>query len=84
MRHQIKPDYETVIVGAGFSSIGAAIKLDKAGLHDYLMIEAGDGVGGTWHWNTFPASPWTSRRSPISSPSSRAGIGHAPTRRAGN
>ncbi len=26
------PDYETVIVGAGFSGIGAAIKLDKAGL----------------------------------------------------
>ncbi len=35
------PDYDTVIVGAGFSGIGTAIKLDKAGLGDYLMIEAG-------------------------------------------
>ena len=35
------PDYQTVIVGAGFSGIGAAIKLDKAGLGDYLVIEAG-------------------------------------------
>ncbi|MCV7408611.1 monooxygenase [Mycobacterium florentinum] len=48
------PDHHIVIVGAGFSGIGAAIKLDKAGLGDYLVIEAGDGVGGTWHWNTYP------------------------------
>ena len=31
----MKPDYETLIVGAGFSGIGAAINLDKAGLGDY-------------------------------------------------
>jgi cyclohexanone monooxygenase len=48
------PDYHTVIVGAGFSGIGAAVKLDKAGLHNYLLIEAADGPGGTWHWNTYP------------------------------
>jgi cation diffusion facilitator CzcD-associated flavoprotein CzcO len=48
------PDYETVIVGAGFSGIGTAIKLDKVGLSDYLVIEAGDGPGGTWYWNTYP------------------------------
>ncbi len=50
----VTPDYHTLIVGAGFSGIGAAIKLDKAGLPDYLVVEAGDGVGGTWHWNTYP------------------------------
>jgi cyclohexanone monooxygenase len=48
------PDRDVVIVGAGFSGIGAAVTLDKAGLHDYLLIEAGDGLGGTWHWNTYP------------------------------
>ncbi|MGX9791346.1 flavin-containing monooxygenase [Mycobacterium sp. MMS18-G62] len=48
------PDYETVIVGAGFSGIGTAIKLDRAGLSDYLIVEAGDGPGGTWYWNTYP------------------------------
>jgi cation diffusion facilitator CzcD-associated flavoprotein CzcO len=48
------PDYQTVIVGGGFSGICAAIKLDKAGLGDYLVIESGDGVGGTWYWNTYP------------------------------
>ena len=48
------PDYHVLIVGAGFSGIGTAIKLDKAGLCDYLIVEAADGVGGTWHWNTYP------------------------------
>jgi cation diffusion facilitator CzcD-associated flavoprotein CzcO len=48
------PDHDTVIVGAGFSGIGTAIKLDSAGMGDYLMIEAGDGPGGTWYWNTYP------------------------------
>ncbi len=50
----MKPDHETLIVGAGFSGIGAAITLDKGGLGDYQIIEAGDGPGGTWYWNTYP------------------------------
>jgi cyclohexanone monooxygenase len=48
------PDYDNVIVGAGFSGIGTAIKLDKSGMGNYLVIEAGDGPGGTWYWNTYP------------------------------
>lgn len=48
------PDVETLIVGAGFSGIGAGILLDRAGLGDYLIVEAADDVGGTWHWNTYP------------------------------
>ena len=49
-----RPNYDAVVVGAGFSGIGTAIKLDRAGLRDYLVIEAGDGPGGTWYWNTYP------------------------------
>jgi cation diffusion facilitator CzcD-associated flavoprotein CzcO len=48
------PDYETIIVGAGFSGIGAAIELDRSGMPDYLVVEAGDQPGGTWYWNTYP------------------------------
>ncbi|HSV40615.1 MAG TPA: NAD(P)/FAD-dependent oxidoreductase [Nocardioidaceae bacterium] len=48
------PDHEIAIIGGGFSGIGAAILLEKAGFSDYLMIEEGDGVGGAWHWNTYP------------------------------
>lgn len=47
------PQYDGV-VGAGFSGIGAGIALDRAGLGDYTIIEAGDGPGGTWYWNTYP------------------------------
>lgn len=48
------PDHEVIIIGGGFSGIGAAILLEQAGFGDYLMLEAGDGVGGAWHWNTYP------------------------------
>jgi cation diffusion facilitator CzcD-associated flavoprotein CzcO len=47
-------DHEVVVIGAGFSGIGAAIKLDEAGFSDFVVLEAGDGVGGAWHWNTYP------------------------------
>ena len=49
-----RPDFQTLIVGAGFSGIGAGILLDKAGLTDYLIVDAADGPGGTWYWNTYP------------------------------
>jgi cation diffusion facilitator CzcD-associated flavoprotein CzcO len=47
-------DHEVVVVGGGFSGIGAAILLDQAGISDYVVLEQGDGVGGAWHWNTYP------------------------------
>ena len=50
----MQPDHEVAVVGGGFSGIGTAIKLDKAGIRDWVMLEAGDGVGGAWHWNTYP------------------------------
>lgn len=49
-----QPDHEVVVIGAGFSGIGTAIKLDEAGIEDWTIVEAGDGVGGAWHWNTYP------------------------------
>jgi cyclohexanone monooxygenase len=49
-----QPDHEVAVIGAGFSGIGTAIKLDQAGIEDWVMLEAGDGVGGAWHWNTYP------------------------------
>ena len=49
-----QPDFHTVIVGAGFSGIGAGILLDRSGLGDYQILEAGSAPGGTWYWNTYP------------------------------
>lgn len=50
----MRPDHEVAVIGAGFSGIGTAVKLDQAGIDDWVVLEAGDGVGGTWHWNTYP------------------------------
>ncbi|CAM3589844.1 flavin-containing monooxygenase [Smaragdicoccus niigatensis] len=47
-------DHEVVIVGAGFSGIGVAIKLDEAGINDFLIVESASGAGGAWHSNTYP------------------------------
>jgi cation diffusion facilitator CzcD-associated flavoprotein CzcO len=47
-------DHEVVVIGAGFSGIGAAIRLDRAGFSDFVLLEEADGVGGAWHWNTYP------------------------------
>jgi cation diffusion facilitator CzcD-associated flavoprotein CzcO len=43
-----------VIVGAGFSGLGMAIRLKQEGIHDFVLLERGPDVGGTWHFNTYP------------------------------
>ncbi|HEX7293407.1 MAG TPA: NAD(P)/FAD-dependent oxidoreductase [Solirubrobacterales bacterium] len=49
-----QPEHEVAVIGAGFSGIGTAIKLDEAGIRDWVMLEAGNGIGGAWYWNTYP------------------------------
>lgn len=48
--------YDTLIVGAGFTGIGAAIKLSQAGVDDFVILERSDRVGGTWRDNTYPGA----------------------------
>jgi cation diffusion facilitator CzcD-associated flavoprotein CzcO len=47
-------DLRVVIIGAGMSGILTAIKLREAGLHDYVIYEKADRLGGTWRENTYP------------------------------
>lgn len=47
-------DVETVVVGAGFAGIGTAVRLARAGRTDFVVLERGDGVGGTWRDNSYP------------------------------
>ena len=42
------------ILGAGFAGLGMAIRLEEAGIRDYLVCERDDEVGGTWWANTYP------------------------------
>src|SRR6478735_3588740 len=45
-----------LIVGSGFAGLGAAIRLERAGRRDFLVIERGSEVGGTWRDNTYPGA----------------------------
>src|SRR3954447_4180792 len=45
-----------LIVGAGFAGLGAAIKLEEAGQADFVVVDKGDSVGGTWRDNTYPGA----------------------------
>lgn len=42
------------IIGAGMSGIGMAAKLRMAGIESFRIYEKWDGIGGTWHANTYP------------------------------
>jgi cation diffusion facilitator CzcD-associated flavoprotein CzcO len=48
--------HDTLIVGAGFTGVGAAIKLRDAGVDDIVIVERADRVGGTWRDNTYPGA----------------------------
>jgi cation diffusion facilitator CzcD-associated flavoprotein CzcO len=44
------------VVGAGFAGLAAAIKLDESGIADFLVVDKGSTVGGTWRDNTYPGA----------------------------
>ncbi|MGB7114457.1 MAG: FAD-dependent oxidoreductase, partial [Mycobacterium sp.] len=48
--------HETLIVGAGFSGLGAAIKLAQANVDDIVILERSDRVGGTWRDTSYPGA----------------------------
>ena len=42
------------IIGAGFGGLGMAIRLQAEGVDDFVILERGDDVGGTWRDNSYP------------------------------
>jgi cation diffusion facilitator CzcD-associated flavoprotein CzcO len=53
-KNKIKLD--ALIIGAGFSGIYQLISLrDRLGF-SAKILEAGDGIGGTWYWNRYPGA----------------------------
>ena len=48
--------HRVVIIGAGFSGIGLAIRLLQRGTRDFVVLERGDDVGGTWRDNVYPGA----------------------------
>lgn len=47
-------DVDIAIVGAGFGGLGLGARLREAGRTSFAILEAADGVGGTWRANTYP------------------------------
>jgi cation diffusion facilitator CzcD-associated flavoprotein CzcO len=47
---------KVAIIGAGFGGVGTAVALRRAGIDDLVIIEADDGIGGTWRRNSYPGA----------------------------
>ncbi|MGI8939056.1 MAG: flavin-containing monooxygenase [Iamia sp.] len=48
-------DLDLVVVGAGFAGLYMLHRARGLGL-DVVLVEAADGVGGTWWWNRYPGA----------------------------
>ena len=47
--------YDAVVVGAGFAGMYLLHRLRDMGW-SVVVLEMGDGVGGTWYWNRYPGA----------------------------
>jgi len=43
-----------VIIGSGFAGLCLGIRLKKVGIEDFVILERGDAIGGTWRDNDYP------------------------------
>ncbi|MFH8990903.1 flavin-containing monooxygenase [Streptomyces sp. NPDC017940] len=42
------------VIGSGFGGIGAAVRLRREGVTDFVVLERAAAVGGTWRDNSYP------------------------------
>ncbi|MEV6739391.1 NAD(P)/FAD-dependent oxidoreductase [Streptomyces sp. NPDC051104] len=42
------------VIGTGFGGLGAAVRLRREGITDFVVLERSDAVGGAWRDNTYP------------------------------
>jgi cation diffusion facilitator CzcD-associated flavoprotein CzcO len=47
-------EHQVVVVGAGFSGIGMAARLRSMGIDDFVVLDRGNDLGGTWRDNSYP------------------------------
>ncbi|MBI4883786.1 MAG: NAD(P)/FAD-dependent oxidoreductase, partial [Actinobacteria bacterium] len=48
-------DHDVVVVGAGFAGLYQLHRLRALGFST-VLLEAGSGLGGIWHWNCYPGA----------------------------
>ncbi|HEX3737358.1 MAG TPA: NAD(P)/FAD-dependent oxidoreductase [Solirubrobacterales bacterium] len=56
MNSSTVPHDRVAIVGTGFGAIATAIRLRKAGVEDFVMIDRAGEVGGVWRDNSYPGA----------------------------
>ncbi len=49
-------EHRVVLVGAGFSGLGMAARLKEMGIEDFVVLDRGDDLGGTWRDNSYPGA----------------------------
>ncbi|MFE0043211.1 flavin-containing monooxygenase [Streptomyces albireticuli] len=42
------------VIGSGFGGLGAAVRLRREGITDFVVLERADSIGGTWRDNSYP------------------------------
>jgi cation diffusion facilitator CzcD-associated flavoprotein CzcO len=52
-RSRVPERADVAIIGTGYSGVCVAILMKLAGLHDFVMLEQADTVGGTWRDNHY-------------------------------
>ncbi len=51
----LPPDLDVLVVGGGFNGLYQLYRLRERGFRVHL-VEDGEDVGGTWHWNRYPGA----------------------------
>ncbi|MET8787844.1 NAD(P)/FAD-dependent oxidoreductase [Streptomyces sp. NPDC049097] len=52
--HEHVPHVRVAVIGSGFGGLGAAVRLRREGITDFVVLERAGGVGGTWRDNSYP------------------------------
>ncbi len=53
-REQEREHVRVAVIGSGFGGLGAAVRLRREGITDFVVLERADSVGGTWRDNNYP------------------------------
>jgi hypothetical protein len=53
-REPLSEEVDVVVIGGGFGGLMAAVRLRRAGIDSFRIIEKAGDFGGTWYWNRYP------------------------------
>ncbi|MEV5510880.1 flavin-containing monooxygenase [Streptomyces orinoci] len=54
MTERDRQHVRVAVIGSGFGGLGAAVRLRRAGVTDFVVLERAEALGGTWRDNTYP------------------------------